>query len=198
MKIGIMGGTFDPIHIGHLIAAEQALDQAGLDEVRFMPTYVPPHKSNAPLATSEQRWDMVCGAIADHPHFTAERMELNRKGTSYTIDTIHEMKRREPAAEYFFIIGGDMVEYLPRWARIEELARLICFIGLERPGYPMMLDKLPGFLDGRVIPVRMPQVDISSTGIRERLNRGETIRYLVPSVVQSYIEENCLYVGPDT
>jgi nicotinate-nucleotide adenylyltransferase len=198
MKIGIMGGTFDPIHIGHLIAAEQALAQAGLDEVRFMPTYVPPHKSNAPVATSEQRWDMVCKAIADHPRFTAERMELDRKGTSYTIDTIHDMKRREPAAQFSFIIGGDMVEYLPRWARIEELAGLIRFIGLERPGFPLMLDKLPGFLDGKVIPVRMPQVDISSTEIRERLSRGETIRYLVPAVVQTYIEGNCLYVEPDT
>jgi nicotinate-nucleotide adenylyltransferase len=195
MKIGIMGGTFDPIHMGHLIAAEQALGQAGLDEVRFMPTYVPPHKAHSPVASSGQRWDMVCLAIEDHPRFTAERLELDREGTSYTIDTIQELKSLRPDADFYFIIGGDMVQYLPRWSRIEELSKMIHFVGLERPGYPLLLNELPGFLDGRVIPVSMPLIDISSTEIRRRLTNGVSARYLIPAQVLSYIEENGLYAA---
>jgi nicotinate-nucleotide adenylyltransferase len=195
MKIGIMGGTFDPIHLGHLIAAEQALIQVELDEVRFMPTYVPPHKAHSPFASSEERWDMVCLAIADHPSFVAERLELDREGTSYTIDTIREMKSLRPDAEFYFIIGGDMVQYLPRWSRIEELSKLIRFIGLERPGYPIELSELPEFLIGRVVPVSMPLVDISSTDIRSRLANRVSARYLIPNQVLSYIEENRLYAA---
>lgn len=193
MNIGLMGGTFDPIHLGHLIAAERAREEARLDEVRFMPAFTPPHKSGAPTATAGQRLDMVRLAIEGHSAFKPETIELEREGTSYTIDTMRALTKREPDAAFWFIIGGDMVQYLPKWARIDELAALVRFIGLERPGFPIRLDGLPAAIAERVVPVPMPQLDISSTDIRARLASGRSIRYLVPEAVITYMEEYRIY-----
>ncbi|MEF3306092.1 nicotinate-nucleotide adenylyltransferase [Paenibacillus sp. GYB003] len=193
MRVGIMGGTFDPIHLGHLLAAERAREEAGLDEVWFMPAGTPPHKPNAPKANADERLAMVKAAIAGNRRFRAEETEIRRGGTSYTIDTVRELKLRHPDCDFFYIIGADMVQYLPNWMRIDELAALITFIGLARPGYSADTRGLPPAIRASVVSVTMPQVDISSTTIRNMRASGQSIKYLVPDAVLAYIEENRLY-----
>ncbi|MDF2814309.1 MAG: nicotinate-nucleotide adenylyltransferase [Paenibacillus sp.] len=193
MKIGIMGGTFDPIHIGHLLAAERAREEAGLDEVWFMPAYTPPHKPNPPKAAPEQRLEMLKLAIADHPHFRAEDMEMVREGTSYTVDTVDQLCRRHPNVRFCYIIGADMVQYLPHWVRIEDILQKISFIGLQRPGYSIDMSHLPDFIHRGVQVAPMPQIELSSTDIRKRCLSGRSVRYMVHEAVYAYIKERRLY-----
>lgn len=193
MKVGIMGGTFDPVHIGHLLAAECARESGGFDEIWFMPAFVPPHKPGAPAATPEQRLEMVRLAIAGHPHFRASDVELTKGGTSYTAETVELLQSRYPDDEFAYIIGADMVMYLPKWFRIDDIVRRISFVGLRRPGIDVSLEELPPAIRSRVAIVPMPQVDISSTDIRKRRADGRSIRYLVPDAVRLLIEEKGLY-----
>ncbi|MDF2667857.1 MAG: nicotinate-nucleotide adenylyltransferase [Paenibacillus sp.] len=193
MKVGIMGGTFDPIHIGHLLAAERAREEAGLDEVWFLPSYTPPHKPNPPVATPEQRFAMLERAIADHPHFRAEDMEMIREGTSYTVDTVDQLCRRHPNVRFCYIIGADMVQYLPHWVRIEEILKRISFVGLGRPGYSLDMKQLPDYIQQGVQLAPMPQLELSSTDIRQRRAAGKSIRYMVHENVYAYIKERGLY-----
>jgi nicotinate-nucleotide adenylyltransferase len=193
MLVGIMGGTFDPIHTGHLIAAERARVGSGLDQVWFMPTNVSPHKSNAPKATVLQRWDMVCRAVEGNAYFHPTDVEIQKGGVSYSIDTIELLCQRHPDLEFAYIIGADMVQYLPKWIRIEDIVRKIRFIGLERPGYELQRDSLPAFIQDRVQMVNMPLVGISSSVIRSERQNGGSIRYLVTEPVYEYIEVNRLY-----
>jgi len=186
--VGIMGGTFDPVHCGHLLAAEQAREQAGLDEVWFMPTHLPPHKSRDGLTSAAARLEMVELAIADHESFRVTDIELKRKGPSYTYDTIVQLVAQFPECRFSFIIGGDMVKILPNWYRFAELSRMVRFIGLERPG----ADVEHVFSDN-VTFVEMPVWDISSTLIRAKAAAGQSIRYLVPRLVERYIKENRIY-----
>ncbi|MFI2857386.1 nicotinate-nucleotide adenylyltransferase [Paenibacillus sp. JSM ZJ436] len=192
MKAGIMGGTFDPIHMGHLMAAESAREAYGLDEVWFMPSHTPPHKVLAGV-TAEMRYEMTCLAISSHPDFKALDLEIRREGVSYTIDTISALKQQQPDSELYFIIGADMVNYLPKWHRIEELSGLLSFIGVNRPGSRLELDLLPEFLSQRVHLCDMPMMDISSTVIRERMAAGKSIRYMVPEPVYDYITRSGIY-----
>jgi nicotinate-nucleotide adenylyltransferase len=193
MKVGIMGGTFDPVHWGHLIAAEQAREGMGLDEVWFMPVNVPPHKQRIPGADARQRCEMVTRAIEPHPSFRLTDLEIARGGTSYTIDTVKHLKQLYPGNEFLYIIGGDMVQYLPHWYGIEQLVKLIGFLGLRRPGFTEDLEALPEHIRRKVTWVPMPIIDISSTDIRARRRSGQSIRYMVPDSVLYYIEENRLY-----
>jgi nicotinate-nucleotide adenylyltransferase len=193
MRVGIMGGTFDPIHTGHLIVGERARVGAGLDQVWFMPTNISPHKRGAPIASAAQRWDMVCRAIEGNPHFFPTDIEIQKGGVSYSIDTIELLIERHPDAQFAYIIGADMVQYLPKWHRIEEIVQKVRFVGLERPGCQLQMDLLPATIQAVLQMVFMPQVDISSSAIRqERQNRG-SIRYWVPDQVYEYIEVNGLY-----
>lgn len=191
--VGLMGGTFDPIHIGHLIAAETAREACGLDEVWFVPTAVPPLKRGGPAASGAQRLAMAELAIAGHGSFRASSIELDREGVSYSVDTAAELQAAYPGVTFAYIIGADRVRDLPAWHRIEELATRVSFIGLERPGYSPGVDELPPFLSAKVRMVRMPQLDISSTDIRARRAAGRSIRYLVPDAVSEYIVRNDLY-----
>jgi nicotinate-nucleotide adenylyltransferase len=193
MLVGIMGGTFDPIHTGHLIAAERARVGAGLDQVWFMPTNVSPHKSNAPKASVLQRWDMVCRAVEGNSYFHPTDVEIQKGGVSYSIDTIELLCERHPDVEFAYIIGADMVQYLPKWIRIEDIVRKIRFVGLERPGYELQKNSLPAFIEARVQMVNMPLVSISSSAIRSERQNGGSIRYLVTEPVYEYIEVNRLY-----
>ncbi|WNR46336.1 nicotinate-nucleotide adenylyltransferase [Paenibacillus roseipurpureus] len=193
MLVGIMGGTFDPIHTGHLIAAERARVEAGLDEVWIMPANTPPHKPNAPKATSQQRWEMVCLAAEGNPFFRPIDIEIGKGGVSYSIETIELLTSQYPDYTFFYIIGADMVQYLPQWHRIDDIVRQIQFIGLARPGYVLDVDLLAESIRNRVHIVPMPQVEISSTAIRALRQKQDPVRYLVPDKVRQFMEVNHLY-----
>nr|WP_306812774.1 nicotinate-nucleotide adenylyltransferase [Paenibacillus soyae] len=188
-----MGGTFDPIHAGHLIAAETAREQADLDEVWFIPTADPPLKDRAPLATGERRVEMVRLATQGNGSFRVLDIELKRGGVSYSIDTVTELRKLHPGHAFSYIIGSDRINDLPRWHRIEELSKLAGFIGLERPGEPLRLTWLPDFLRDSLTLAKMPQIGISSTEIRSRFADGRSARYLVPEPVYAYIRGLGLY-----
>lgn len=192
MKVGIMGGTFDPIHIGHMLAAEAARDGYALDQIWFMPSHIPPHK-HAAGATGEQRLAMTREAVACNSAFEVLDLEIRRGGVSYTIDTIRALQEFHPDKDFYFIIGADMVNYLAAWEQIEELASRITFIGLRRPGFELALDSLPPFLHNKVLLADMPVVDISSTDIRERLATGHSVRYMIPESVYEYIRKGRMY-----
>lgn len=193
MRIGIMGGTFDPIHLGHLIAAECARTEHELDEVWFMPAHVPPHKSHAPEASGEERLEMVRRAIAGHPHFRPFDYELRKGGVSYSVDTVNDLVKSYPQRTFHYIIGGDMVAYLPQWVRIEEIIRHIRFIGLHRHGFPIQVSELPKPIADAVVTAIMPTIDISSTLIRSRCKNGLSVRYMIPDSVHEYIRERKMY-----
>ncbi|EGG35912.1 nicotinate-nucleotide adenylyltransferase [Paenibacillus sp. HGF5] len=192
MKVGIMGGTFDPIHIGHMLAAECARDAYDLEEVWFMPSHIPPHKEDAGV-TGLMRLEMTAEAVADHPSFRTLDWELKRGGVSYTVDTVRELRDAYPEHDFYFIIGADMVAYLPKWNRIGELAEMLTFIGLNRPGTKLSVDDLPDFLQKAVVTAEMPLIEISSTIIRSRAASGSSIRYMVPDRVYDYIVRSGIY-----
>ncbi|MGG2199261.1 nicotinate-nucleotide adenylyltransferase [Paenibacillus validus] len=193
MKVGIMGGTFDPIHIGHLLAAQSVCEELGLDEVWFMPTNVPPHKEQTQGATARQRLEMVRLAVEGHEAFRASDIELVKGGVSYSIETVSLLRERYPDHRFYYIIGADMVQYLPKWHRIDELVRLVTFVGLQRPGFDADLEELPAPMKEAVMLASMPQIELSSTLIRERRAAGRPVRYMVPDRVNNYIEVNRLY-----
>ncbi|QAY68301.1 nicotinate-nucleotide adenylyltransferase [Paenibacillus protaetiae] len=188
-----MGGTFDPIHIGHLIAAETARDTCGLDEIWFIPSYLPPLKDNEPGVESLIRYEMVQEAVKTNPLYQALDIELVRGGTSYSYDTARQLTEQYPEHDFYYIIGSDRINDLPKWHRIEELSALVGFIGLERPDTPIRLEGLPGYLNHRLRLANMPPIGISSTDIRERLKAGQSIRYLVPDNVHELIRRNGWY-----
>ncbi|MHA2853244.1 nicotinate-nucleotide adenylyltransferase [Paenibacillus lautus] len=192
MKVGIMGGTFDPIHIGHMLAAECARDAYDLEEVWFMPSHIPPHKEDAGV-TGLMRLEMTAEAVADHPSFRTLDWEVKRGGVSYTVDTVRELRDAYPEHDFYFIIGADMVAYLPKWNRIGELAEMLTFIGLNRPGTKLSVDDLPDFLQKAVVTAEMPLIEISSTIIRSRAASGSSIRYMVPDRVYDYIVRSGIY-----
>ena len=185
-KVGLLGGTFNPPHMGHLVIADQVLEKAQLDEIRFLPNHVPPHKQVDERVTVDQRLRMLEAAIKGHPRFSIERIELERQGASYTYDTIKLLMEREENAQFSFIIGGDMIEYLPNWYKIEELQNMVKFIGVNRPDYS---HETP--YDVQLIEV--PAIDLSSSYIRDTVKKGQTVRYLVPDDVYRLIKEEKLY-----
>ncbi len=187
MKIGLLGGTFDPPHFGHLIMGEEARRAAELDEVWFLPTYLPPHKDRH-VTDAQHRIEMLQRATFSNPYFRVNLIEQERMGQSYTLDTVRILKSQYPEHSFFFILGGDMVEDLPNWHRFDELKKMITFIGINRTGY--RLDHTSGL---NLIEVRIPTIDLSSTIIRERIGEGQTCRYFMPENVRLYIEENGLY-----
>lgn len=184
-KVGILGGTFDPPHLGHLLIAEQVKEAFSLEEVWFIPANEPPHKEKA-STSAYHRLNMLQLALKDNPAFKISRIEIDRKGKSYTIDTVKELLRKYPTIDFYFIIGADMVEYLPHWYKIDELIQLITFVGVGRPGYPLETPY-------PVLPLHMPMIDISSTLLRERMKNNQTVKYLIPSSVDRYIKEKGLY-----
>lgn len=193
IKVGLMGGTFDPIHYGHLLAAETTREACGLDEVWFIPSYVPPLKQNEPGAEGDVRLEMVYRAIDFQPHFRAMDVELERGGISYSIDTVQELQTLYPGRAFSYIIGSDRVNDLPSWHRIGELAKLVSFIGVERPGEPIDQSGLPSYIRERLTIVKMPLIEFSSTDIRKRRAEERSIRFMVPEKVYSFIMRNGLY-----
>lgn len=185
-KVGILGGTFNPPHIGHLIIANEVFHALHLDEVRLMPNAIPPHKTKDTRVTSEQRLKMLNLAIENVPYMAIEKVELIRGGTSYTVDTMQILTEQEADTEFYFIIGGDQVEYLSKWHRIDDLLKLVRLVGVARPN-TSIVSAYP------IITLDIPQIDISSTVIRERLKNGETTKFLIPAQVREYIQKENLY-----
>lgn len=185
-KVGILGGTFDPPHHGHLLIANEVLFALNLDEIWFMPNQEPPHKQKSVFITNEDRLHMLELAIRGNGKFKLQTIELERKGPSFTVETMKIIKSQYKEYEFFFIIGADMIEYLPEWCKVDELVKLVQFVGVERPAYSHET-KYP------ILYVDVPTMEVSSSMIRERLKNGQTVRYLLPDSVIDYIKENHLY-----
>ena len=185
-RIGLFGGTFDPVHMGHLIIADAVRQIKNLDVVIFIPSVRPPHKGDGIMFTADERTAMLQLAIGDDPCFAVSDIEFQRSGPSYTIDTIREMKRQFPGdREFFFILGRDNLYELRTWRKPEEIVRECRILVAERT-CPEVRDVPPEFKDYMDI-VDVPLIDISSTGIKERIRAGQRIRYLVPDAVDQYI-----------
>jgi nicotinate-nucleotide adenylyltransferase len=195
MRLGIFGGSFDPIHIGHLRLAEEAREQARLDQVMFIPTQVSPFKVGRTQISGELRLEMLHRATEDNTAFRISDREIKRPGPSYTVDTLRELEREHPDAERFFITGTDALRDLPKWRQPDEVVRLTRFLVSVRPGVNKaeVLAALPDAWEERVTFIEMPELDISSTYLRERLKIGSSVRYLLPRAVEEYILTQRLY-----
>ena len=197
MKIGLLGGTFDPPHYGHLIAAQEAAWQLGLARVLFLPARQNPLKQSEPVSAAEHRVGMVERAIQGNPLFQLSRADLDRPPPSYTVDLLHLLRTECPEAELFFLGGADLLLELPSWHAPEEVLRLACFVAVPRPGWPApdvstVTHRFPA-AEGRVLTLRIPGVDVSSTDLRERAASGRPLRYLMPDSVADYIQARGLY-----
>lgn len=186
-QVGLLGGNFNPIHHAHLMIAEQVGQKMGFDEVHLLPSYLPPHVDEKKTIDSKHRLAMVKLAVEDNSFLSVDTRELARKGKSYTIDTMLEMTAENPDTEYYFIIGGDEVAYLPKWHRIDELIQLVNFVGVKRSGFTPE-SPYP------IIWVDVPEIKLSSSYIRKQVKQGCSIRYLVPDRVREYIAEEGLYL----
>ena len=187
-----MGGTFDPIHHGHLVAASEVADRFSLDEVIFVPTGQPYQKSGE--SPAEHRYLMAVIATAANPRFTVSRVDIDRPGPTYTVDTLRDL--RDPfgaASELFFITGADALAQIFTWRGVDELLASAHFVGVTRPGHPLAD---PGLPEGKVTLIEVPALAISSTAVRRRVQTGQPVWYLVPDGVVQYIAKRRLYVGP--
>lgn len=188
-----MGGTFDPIHHGHLVAASEVRASFDLDEVIFVPTGAPWQKSDRQVTPPEHRYLMTVIATAANPHFTVSRVDIDRDGPTYTIDTLRELHRSLPDAELYFITGADALAQILSWRDVGELFELAHFVGVTRPGHPMTPDILDGLPADRITLMEIPALAISSTDCRERVKADEPVWYLVPDGVVQYIAKHELY-----
>ena len=187
MKIGILGGTFNPIHIGHLILAEEVREKIGLDKIIFVPTHLPPHKDNSDVAPAADRYKMIKSAIAKNKYFSVSDIEIKRSGRSYTIETIKELKNKYPRDELYFITGSDLLKYLKEWKDLAEILEMVKFIVATRPGYP--LEQIPAYIS----TVAIRAVDVSAFEIRSCIKENKSFRYLLPDAVCNYINKRKLY-----
>jgi nicotinate-nucleotide adenylyltransferase len=189
-----MGGTFDPVHHGHLVAASEVAVRFGLDEVVFVPTGQPWQKTDSVVSAAEDRYLMTVIATASNPQFSVSRVDIDRQGPTYTIDTLHDLRDRFGSdVELFFITGADALEAILGWHRSEDLFTLAHFVGVTRPGHQL---SDPGFPDGGVSLVEVPALAISSTDCRVRVRNGDPVWYLVPDGVVQYIIKRGLYREP--
>ena len=182
-KIGVMGGTFDPVHHGHLVAASEVADRFALDEVLFVPTGQPWQKVEREVSLPEDRYLMTVIATASNPRFSVSRVDIDREGPTYTVDTLSDLHAAMPDAALFFITGADALSQILSWRHVGEVFRYAHFVGVTRPGYELGDDHLP---DGVASLVEVPAMAISSTACRERVAGGRPVWYLVPAGVVQY------------
>lgn len=187
MKIGILGGTFNPVHIGHLILAEEAREKLALDKIIFIPTALPPHKDDVDIAPAKERLKMLKAAVGGNKFFTVSDIEIRRHGRSYTIDTLKELKNRFIKDELYFIIGSDLLKYLSEWKDLSEINKMVKFLAATRPGYP--LEQIPPYIQKLAIRA----VDVSGFEVRQCIKENKSFRYLVPEKVFNYINKRKLY-----
>lgn len=197
-RLGIMGGTFDPIHNGHLACAEQAREDLGLDVILFIPTGNPVFKRGQHIAPAKDRLAMCRAAIADNPYFDVSDIEIARGGDTYTIDTLRALRNHFPAnVELFFLAGADAIATVSKWRGSEEMGKLARFVGVDRPGYELSDEKRAQIVQAaRGIPisfVTIEALEISSSELRRRLAHGKSIRYLTPQVVVDHVMEHEFY-----
>jgi len=193
-RIGVMGGTFDPVHHGHLVAAAEVADRFGLDEVIFVPTGEPWQKTGRAVSAAEDRYLMTVIATAANPRFSVSRVDIDRGGPTYTVDTLRDLAaERGYDTEFFFITGADALGAILSWRDAEELVGLAHFVGCTRPGHALADPGLPG---ARVSLVEVPALAISSTDCRARVAAGRPVWYLVPEGVVQYIAKRSLYAEP--
>ncbi len=199
-RIGIFGGSFNPVHLGHLVAAQDALEHMGLTRVVFLPAAQPPHKPARPLAPAAERLDLLRLAIADDPRFEVSDDEIARGGISYTVDTLRRFRARHPEAKLYFLVGGDSLLELHSWRDIHAVLELAEIVTVTRPGVALdrlnadtlrLPDPWPARLAANVVAGH--RIDVSSTDIRNRVARGLSIRYLVPAAVERYIHANRMF-----
>ena len=201
MRIGIFGGTFDPVHMGHLILAEQCRDQAKLDEVWFLPSYIPPHKAGAGVTRFEQRCDMLDLAVAGHPAFRIDRIEKELPEPSFTARTLAELHTRHPGSEFFLLMGSDCLPDLPSWYEPRQVIELAGLVVVPRPGVMLWTaERLAKALGVDVSAVRLrfvacPMIEIASRELRRAVADGMSIRYMVPRAVEEYVRERKLYTA---
>lgn len=187
MRIGIFGGTFNPIHFGHLVLAEQAYEKLGLSKVIFIPSFNPPHKSSHNIVSPNHRFNMVRLAIKGNPHFEISDIEIKRKGCSYLVDTLRELKKTRPKSELFFISGSDVSAQIAKWKSINEILSLSKFVLAKRPGYRLKK------YSRHIQVISITELDISSSVIRIKIRDGKSIRYLMPVRVYKYIKKKGFY-----
>lgn len=199
MRLGIYGGSFDPVHYGHLLLAETVREQSRLDEIWFMPAAQSPHKQGQPPTPPEARVEMLELAIAGHESFQASRLEIERGGLSYTVETLRRVAEAEPTAEQFLLMGADSLVDFPHWKSPAEICELATLLVVGRPGSGIDFSPLAAFLSPdrcaelESQKVQMPQLDISSSVLRDRVAAGKSIRYQTPRSVEKYIESQQLY-----
>jgi len=196
-RLGILGGTFDPVHHGHLVAAEEARYQLGLDRVLFVPAGTPPHKEGRPISAAHHRWRMLELAIAGRPHFGISRVDMERSGPCYTVDTLRLLRAElGPESTFFFIEGADSLADIPTWHQPQRLLELAELAVVGRLGVEIDLEELERWLPGlraHIHWVQMPYLEISSSDLRARVKEGRPISYLLPAPVESYIVKQQLY-----
>ncbi|HAL62437.1 MAG TPA: nicotinic acid mononucleotide adenylyltransferase [Chloroflexi bacterium] len=195
-RIGVLGGTFDPIHYGHLAAAEEARAKLSLREVIFVVAGLPPHKLDEEITSAEHRYAMVELAIASNPHFSASRIDIDRPGPSYTVDTI-ALLRQKWTEEIYFIMGMDSLMEIDTWHQPQRLIQLCRLVAVERPSFTPDLERLEAAMPGitaRTEIIEMPQMEISSTDLQRRVREGLPIKYQVPPEVEEYIYQHRLYL----
>ena len=187
-RLGILGGTFDPIHVGHLAAASEVHFVLGLDSVLLIPANAQPLKP-VPIASGKDRLAMCHAAAASDPRLQVSDVDLRRGGATYSVDTLGDLRKQHPGADFFFIMGADALATLPRWKDYASLVTLATFVGVTRPGHSLEQ------LDAPHVLVEVPALAVSSTDVRDRLRAGAPIRYLVPDAVAQYVEDHQLYLG---
>jgi len=191
-RLGVMGGTFDPIHHGHLVAASEVAAQYDLDEVVFVPTGAPSFKQDVEVTPAEHRYLMTVIATASNPSFTVSRVDIDRPGLTYTVDTLRDLAHERPDADLYFITGADAIEQILNWKDSAELFQRAQFVAVTRPGHALSTDGLPA---DRVSQWEIPALAISSTDVRARARTGKPVWYLVPDGVVQYIAKHGLYRG---
>lgn len=197
-KIAIMGGTFDPIHYGHLIVAEAVRDEFDIDKILFIPSGNPPHKSDKKVTPANLRYTMTFLATMTNPHFEVSSLEIDRIGYSYTIDTIMQLKKFLKDSLIYFIVGADAINDIFTWKEPQKLFKLCKFIAVTRPGYNkeqlfLQVEEIKKKYDGKIYFFEPPSFDISSSNIRRRISDGDTIKYMLPEEVERYIYKLGLY-----
>lgn len=200
MRLGLLGGTFDPVHYGHLLLAEYCREACGLDQIWFVPTNAPPHKNRDDLTAPRQRLEMLELAIGGHQPFAVSSLEVDRGGVSYTVDTLQQLRDQDPSRELFFLLGADSLKDLPQWREPARICELATPVVVRRPGSTepdfaclaglVNADRLATF---EKYQARMPQIELSSTEIRRRVRAGQSIRFQTPRAVEKYIESAGLY-----